>query len=46
MSDPLENWHRGQEAANKHYHQVPYPAVFRKLLDMGLDPKYLSEQLV
>lgn len=50
-SDPLENWHKGQEAASKlflgsHYADIiakaKTAAVFGKLLDMGLDPDDLE----
>lgn len=52
-ADPLENWHRGQEAASKlflgvggHYADIiakaKTAAVFGKLLGMGLDPDDLE----
>lgn len=51
MMDPLDNWHKGQEAAEKLFLGSNYAdiiakaktaAVFGKLLDMGLDPDDLE----
>lgn len=50
-TDPLENWHKGQDLAGKlflgsHYADIiakaKTAAVFGKLLDMGLDPADLE----
>lgn len=50
-TDPLENWHKGQEMAGKLFLGSDYAdiiakaktaAVFGKLLDMGLDPEDLE----